>query len=67
MDPKVLIEIIEIATGLVKTALDGTRAQGATDTVIAFEQIIEKALAQHQAEVGTPMDLSKFQDEPHAE
>jgi hypothetical protein len=60
MDPLVILQIIEVATGLAKTALDGTRVSGDLATVAALEDLVAKVLAAHQAETGSPMDLSKF-------
>jgi len=65
MDPIAILSIIQLATNLAQAALNGTAASNTVGTVSALEEIVAKVLALHHAEVGTPMDLTKFQHEDH--
>lgn len=57
-----LLRILETIDGLLSVA-DQLPVVGATAEIAqAFERIAAKTLQQHQAIVGTPLDLSKLHD-----
>lgn len=65
MNPLEILAIIETATQLAKIAVDGTRAKGDVETIAQLEDLLGKVIAQHEAESGLPMDLSKFSKREH--
>ena len=65
MDMKLLLSINELATSLALNLLSGKSTM--IGNAVALEQIVVNAMALHKAEVGTPMDLNKFQKEDHVD
>jgi len=65
MDIAALIGIIQIATNIAQSMAQGTHVQGDVATIAALEDLVAKVLAAHQAEVGAPMDLTKFVHQDH--
>ncbi len=65
MDITAILQMIQIATNIGQSLADGTHVQGDVATIAALEDLVAKVLAAHQAEVGAPMDLSKFQHQDH--